>query len=429
MVEPERHRDQPAPEERDQRQPGLDDPGEVVKGQPRLDARRPGVNDADTAHVSEYRAGLHRKKRPIQSASVCCSTVTSSSGRVGSRSPAAHRRIGRQPVEDLAGGPLGHLELRDVTRIRGHPEAPRRVGRGDSPGCADRHQPVLLSVQQQYRHRDRAHGGQIGLAPRQHTHQRTGRCQELHVDVGVSATDPCHLHVLLDHGLRDPLGVHAAQTQHVHRELLRRTHPATGLEHGVAEWRHGIQTEAEGHERVRAGIPQTRHRGVHEDQPGHRLGVSHRLQDRDHGAHRVADQNRRTNDHITQEPLQHLLIGGDRGRMSACLGEAEADEVHRNDVAGVSQQRGQRRPVDQRPAQPVHHHEQRPVGRSAVVDVVDGHPQISPPRGRSGMPSGRFAAHPPSVTVVWLTPRSVAQLRAPGSRVAMVLPLMTLTSS
>jgi len=36
MVKPERHGDQPTAKERDQGQPGLNDPGEVIKGQLRL---------------------------------------------------------------------------------------------------------------------------------------------------------------------------------------------------------------------------------------------------------------------------------------------------------------------------------------------------------------------------------------------------------
>gem|GEM_PF-6837011 len=50
-------------------------------------------------------------------------------------------------------------------------------------------------------------------------------------------------------------------------------------------------------------------------------------------------------------------------------------------------------------------------------------------RIRQSMARGRFAAHHLSVTVVRLIPWSAAQVRLPGSRVAMVLPLMTLTSS
>src|SRR5665648_65306 len=35
---------------------------------------------------------------------------------------------------------------------------------------------------------------------------------------------------------------------------------------------------------------------------------------------RVADQDRRAAGHLAQEPVQHVLVGGDRGRVRACLG-------------------------------------------------------------------------------------------------------------
>src|SRR5664279_2322461 len=169
-----------------------------------------------------------------------------------------------------------------------------------------------------------------------------------------------------------------------------------------------------------------------------------RLQDRDQPAHRVADQDHRTVGHLPQKPVQHLLVGGDRGRVRASLGVTETNQVKGQNPAGVCQQRGERGPVDQRPAQPVHHHQQWTARGTTVVDVVDWDPQIYPPRSRGTIPPNMlrrrphsrrplvwdsFAAHPPTVTVVLLNPRSAAQDRLPGSRVAIVLPLMTLTLS
>lgn len=60
-------------------------------------------------------------------------------------------------------------------------------------------------------------------------------------------------------------------------------------------------------------------------------------------------------------------------------------------------------------------------------------PVRDPARHRQALVCNRFTSHPPTVTVVLLNPSSAAQVRAPdsgiGSRLAMILPLITLTSS
>ena len=69
---------------------------------------------------------------------------------------------------------------------------------------------------------------------------------------------------------------------------------------------------------------------------------------------------------------------------AAALGAPEAGQVEGEHAAGRGEQRGQRRPVDQRAAEPVHADEQRAVGRAAVVDVVHPAAEVGPPRLRPG---------------------------------------------
>ena len=79
--------------------------------------------------------------------------------------------------------------------------------------------------------------------------------------------------------------------------------------------------------------------------------------------------------------MQQVLVGLDRRRVGAALGAAEAGQVEREDAAGRGEQRGHRRPVQQRAAETVHEDEQRAVAGAAVVDEV--HPpaaQVRPLR-------------------------------------------------
>ena len=119
-------------------------------------------------------------------------------------------------------------------------------------------------------------------------------------------------------------------------------------------------------------------------------GCGCRLQDRDHAAHRVAHQDGRALADLGEEPVQQALVCVDRGRAAKGAGPAVAGQVNGHHPAGLGEQRGNRRPVEQGAAESVHAHQQRAITGSTVVDVDTsarpGRPSHRPgPRAMDGL--------------------------------------------
>jgi hypothetical protein len=83
-----------------------------------------------------------------------------------------------------------------------------------------------------------------------------------------------------------------------------------------------------------------------EHQLGDGLGRSRGLQDRDHPAHRVADQYDRLADDLGEEAVEHLDVRLHGGAALPRLAAAEPRQVEREHARVPSQQRGQQVPVE-----------------------------------------------------------------------------------
>ena len=144
---------------------------------------------------------------------------------------------------------------------------------GRRAGGRDRHEAVLVAVQQQHRRRDAAEHLPVGAAAGQQGEQGPRGHEELRVDVGVAVPLMRQLDVLAQHLRRDPAGIGAAQPEHVHGGLLGGARAPAPVEQRPAERRHGVEAEGEGDQRVRPRPDAGGQRGVHEHQAGDRLRV------------------------------------------------------------------------------------------------------------------------------------------------------------
>ena len=159
----------------------------------------------------------------------------------------------------------------------------------------DRHEPVLVAVQQQHRRGDgrrasrRASGGGTGRASSERAAMRNRV-----VDARCSVPLVRQLDVLLAAPRRAPGRGRAAQPQHVHGGLLGGAAAAPAVQQRPAERRHGVQARRR---RRPAGAAA---RGPRSAAPGRRAparppsrGAARACSGGDQPAHRVADQDRR----------------------------------------------------------------------------------------------------------------------------------------
>src|SRR3954468_8646289 len=123
----------------------------------------------------------------------CCTGASSGPGRPtgsverGLPGPVAGTgSLGGEPVEHVPGRPPRGLELRHVADPLCHLEPPRGVLGGGRAGGRDRHEAVLIAVQQQDRRGDAAQHLPVRAAAGQQGEQGPGGHEELRVDVGVA---------------------------------------------------------------------------------------------------------------------------------------------------------------------------------------------------------------------------------------------------
>jgi hypothetical protein len=138
---------------------------------------------------------------------------------------------------------------------------------------------------------------------------------------------------------------------------------------------------------VRPGTacPRPGQRRADERQPPDVAGVGRGVQDRDRGAHRVAQQDDRLVDDLLDEAAEQVAVGAHGGRPARPRGAPVAGEVDRQHPVVLGQQRCEVVPVGVRAAEAVHGNDHRPVLRPAVVDPGEGAVQVSGAlhRGRS----------------------------------------------
>ncbi len=184
-------------------------------------------------------------------------------------------------------------------------------------------------------------------------------------------------------GRSSPAGSASGSTPHS-RSMSRTCRSGVGplapqRQEPLPHHRDRVDGERERHQGVQ-GPPRPGDGGVEQHQPADRLGTAAGLQDRDHPAHRVADQDGGLADDLAQEPVEHRDVVLHRRAAVAGLAAAEARQVERQHAGvrrGAAARRGPSSGASRRGRAPGRPSE--PPSRPAEVDVVHRTAQVDRP--------------------------------------------------
>jgi hypothetical protein len=239
----------------------------------------------------------------------------------------------------------------------------------DLAGGGDLHQAVLVPLHHQDRSGHRRHRFPIGAGIEEQPQQGPDRRQERLVHAGDVLAGLDQVDRPVDHRRGHGIGVDPAHPKHVANTTQWRLPLPAQPQETLPDTRDGVERELGGDERVQ--LPAApRDGGVEQNQVGDRLRRPGRGEDRDHPAHRVADQDDGFAGDLGQEPVEHLDVGLHRRPALPRLATPEAREVQGEDAGVRPQQRGQEVPVEVRATETVHEDDPAAVFGTAEVDVV-----------------------------------------------------------
>ena len=189
------------------------------------------------------------------------------------------------------------------------------------------------------------------------------------------------------------VGVDPAQREHLahprERRLPRAAQPQEALAHATGSRRARRWRRPAG--RARAAGPGTA--GSSSTRPVTASGRSAGVEDRDHPAHRVADEHGRLADDLGQEAVEHVDVGLHRRPPSAGLAAAEAGQVDGAARGRAARSSGAKRSqLRCEPPRPCTRTTVGPSSGTAEVDVVDRPAEVDGPAlaGRDPLRSCRL---------------------------------------
>jgi hypothetical protein len=266
---------------------------------------------------------------------------------------------------------------------------PARIAGGGLAHGRHRDQPVGLAADEQDRDADAGHLRRVPLTPAENQ-QQGPRGGEEHPGAGRGGggrgrvAPGGHGDFGLDQLRIGPGRVGEAQLEDPLDRVGRRDAREQLRDGHLAQAGQRVQQELGGHRPVWL-LRRQRERGIDQDHARGRRRAGGGLQDADHAAHGVADQDGRRADDLGDEPVDEARVGVHRGAAARARGQAEAVQVQRHRAAARRQVRAELAPVQVRAAQAVHQHDRRlavggvrglAAGLGGELDPVDGAVQV-----------------------------------------------------